>query len=242
MFWSSVIQGIAAFFNWHIVVGTMGVVAVAVAVPLLAGLAGGKQDSAVRTSGGCLVLIIGGPVAQASAISGFVLLCLPAILGNGGFTPLAVIAAIWWPVLKTGLLVMGGIVLLSLVPILGHFIANTPGVPLFLQGIFLIRPLTEEIYLAATGKNLPSTVFPGFWACVGYVAIGVVICYALVIAGGFVEDQIKKRRNPLGYLYSNQELKTPFVFGLFFGPVVGVFPLLMYGRFVAQGIHAHVLG
>jgi hypothetical protein len=243
MFWQSVADGLLAIFNWRIVVGAFSVAAVSIAVPLAAGLTAGNSDSGARTGAGCLMLMIGGPIAQACAITLFVLFCLPSLIGTGGFTPLSLAGAIWWPVLKSGLLAMVFVLILSVIPIVGHFVAHTPGVPLFLQGIFVMKPLTMEIYAAATDSRLADEAFPGFWACTGYIVIGIVVCYAVFIIVGLAEAEMRKRRDPIGHMmsqYSSSSEPTPLLMllGLAIGPIFGIFPLLMYGRYVAAFIRA----
>jgi hypothetical protein len=141
-------------------------------------------------------------------------------------------------VLKSGLVAMLFVLGLSIIPVIGHFVAKTPGVPLFLQGIFVMKPLIKQLYAATTGNQLPEEAFPGFWYCTGYIIIGIVVCYVIFIVAGLLETQIRKRTDPIGHMiseYSSTSEDTPILalLGLAVGPIFGIFPLLMYGRYVA---------
>src|SRR5258708_31305239 len=115
------------------------------------------------------------------AVSLFILFCLPSLLFGTGFTPPGVISEVLIPVLQSCFVTLGLICLLSFIPIVGGVVSQTPGVPVFLQGIFVLGPLTHYLYEAGThGKHLPDTAFPNFWLSLGYVAIGLVITYALM--------------------------------------------------------------
>jgi hypothetical protein len=225
MFWQSVIEGIGALFDWHIIVGAIAVAGISYAVPILSGLMIGNNESGARAGAGCIMMLIGGPIAQACAVTLFVLFCFPSIVGSGGFTPIAIAGALWWPVLKYGLLAMIFVLLLSVIPLLGHFIASTPGVPLFLQGIFVIKPFTELLF-AVTGNQIPDSVFPGFWLCVGYAVIGTIICYGAIFAAAWIGTK-KDSSEPSGF---------PMLIGLVLGAISGLIPLLMYGRYIATSL------
>jgi hypothetical protein len=225
MFWQSVGSGLLAFSNWHIIVGAFAVLAASIVVPTIAGLTIGESDSGARMGAGCFIMVIGGPIAQACAVTLFVLFCLPAIMADGGFTPMAVVAVIWSRVLISGLLAMLFVFVLAVMPLIGPFIANTPGVPLFLQGIFVIKPLTKQIFIAATGKQLPDSAFPGIWACIGYVLIGIAVCYTAIFVSALIAP---KRENS----------SFTFFVGIILGAISGLLPLLMYGRYIAAAIKA----
>jgi hypothetical protein len=121
---------------------------------------------------------------------------------------------------------------------LGGVVSQTPGVPVFLQGIFVLGPLTRYLYEAGThGKHLPDTVFPNFWLSLGYVAIGLVITYALMFVISGIEVQLLRRFNP--EIESGQS-GVSFLIGALLGPVVGILLLLMYSKYVALSLRGHV--
>ena len=240
MFWQSVGAGLSSILDWHILLGMACVSIASILYPVIVGLTMGDGESGARTGAGCLLMIVGGPLIQAAAVSGFVLLCLPAIIGGQGFTPAAVIGPLFWPVFKAGFLAMLLVLAFCFIPIVGRFIADTPGVPVFLQGIFMLKPISKKLYYTITdGTRLPDSAFPSFWSCLGYVVIGLVLCWAAFICLAIVADQVKKRRDPLGHMmdqYQSQPSSGMMILGMFIGPTLGIVPLLMYGRFVGLSI------
>lgn len=121
---------------------------------------------------------------------------------------------------------------------MGPLISGTPGVPVFLQGIFVLGPLTRYIYEGVThGKHLPDAAFPNFWLSLGYVAIGLVITYALLFVISFIEEQLQRRFNPEN---ESGQSGVSFLIGALLGPVVGILPLLMYSKYVALYLKWHV--
>jgi len=242
MFWQSVGQGIASLADWHVLVGMAGVSVASLVYPLLVGLTMGSGESGPRVGAGCLFMLVGGPLVQAAAVSGFVLVCLPAIIGSGGFTPGPLIGPLLWPVLKAGLLAMLLVLMLCFIPVVGKIIADTAGVPVFLQGIFMLKPITKKLYYAITdGQRLPDSAFPSFWNSVGYVLIGLALCWAAFIVAALVADQIKKRTNPVGHMldqYRSEPTSTMTLVGMFIGPLLGIVPLLMYGKYVGLAVQS----
>ena len=100
MFWQSVGQGIVSFTDWHIIVGAIGVSLCSLLHVFIGGTIMGDNDSKAKTGAGCLMMLLGGPILQAFGVSCFILICLPAIIGQGGFTPTELIGPMFWPVLK----------------------------------------------------------------------------------------------------------------------------------------------
>ncbi|MBM3862364.1 MAG: hypothetical protein FJ385_00200 [Verrucomicrobia bacterium] len=228
--------------DWHILVGMAGVSIASILYPLISGLTMGDGESSARIGAGCFLVIVGGPLIQAIAVSGFVLLCLPAIIGGGGFTPGEVIGPLFWPVFKAGFLAMLLVLVLCFIPIVGRMISDTPGVPVFLQGIFMLKPIAKKLYYAITdGSRLPDSAFPSFWDCLGYILIGLALCWAAFMCVAMIADQVKKRRDPVGHLldrYRQEPSSGMMLVGMFVGPVLGVVPLLMYGQFIGLSIRS----
>lgn len=176
-------------FDWHILVGMVGVSTAAILHPMIVGLTMGDNKSGARVGSGCFLMIVGGPLIQAIAVSAFVLFCLPAIIGGQGFTPTVAIGTLFWPVFKTGFLAMLMVLVLCFIPIVGRLIAETPGVPVFLQGIFMMKPISKKLYYAISdGTRLPDSAFPSFWSCLGYVVIGIALCWVGVICLTIITD------------------------------------------------------
>lgn len=236
MFWQSVVSGFLAFFDWHILVGALGIGIASVLHPFIAGLAMGDGESGGRMGTGCLIMLLGGPLVQAISVSAFILFCLPAIIGNGGFLPMDYVASLAGPVMKTGLIAFGLVMIMCFIPIIGRLITNTPGVTVFLQGILMLQPITKNLlYAISGGKELPPDVFPSFWHSVGYVIIGIGICWVVLVLVLTVLDERKKRTNPIGHMmdqYRSPPSGGMTIVGMFIGPIFGILPLLMYGQYI----------
>ncbi|MBA3484184.1 MAG: hypothetical protein H0T51_20450 [Pirellulales bacterium] len=248
MFWESVTAGITRLFDWHILLAAAGVSLSTLLYWIVVGKILSTENE--RFGPGCLLgfMFFGGPLIQIIAVTCFVFVCLPAIIGQGGFTPASAMGALLWPVLKAGFWAGVLVFLLSCLPIIGGIISNTPGVPVFLQGIFMLKRLSKLIYYGLTDTKLPDSVFPSFWANVGYVILAIVLFYItyLMIAApvALAAGQIKKRRDPIGHYldqfkpHDNRPSPTVQLVGGMIGPLVGILPLLMYGRYVFLSIGA----
>lgn len=240
MFFQSVIEGIKAIFDLHILVGMAGVSIVSVGFIMAIGamMASGSESSeGARTGAGCLLYALGGPVIQALGVGFFILLLLPSLLGDGGFTPAEVVGALSGSLVKISLLSLVVVLLLCFIPVLGKLISDTPGVITFMIGIFIMKPLISRFYKAVTDEKIPSDVFPGFFACVGYVIVGIILCYALFIVLALVRDQVKRRSDPVGHMMERYggggESGSMQLVGMLVGPAIGLIPLLMYAKYVA---------
>jgi hypothetical protein len=241
MFWQSVGGGFLNLFDWHVLVGALGVSFITLLHPMLIALITGGGEK--RFGIGVAFAMFGGPLFQVIAVSGFILLCLPAIVGTGGFTPSQAIGVLFWPVFKAGMWAMLIVLLICFIPIVGKIVSDTPGVPVFLQGILVIKPIYRNLYRAINGERLPNDVFPGFWYSLGYIVIGVALCYAMLLVVFLIGDQIKKRRDPFGHMTDRllQKSDPPTsvkLFTMMFGPAIGVVPLLMYGKYLSLQLQA----
>lgn len=241
-FLRSVSAGVASLFDWHILLGIAGVSAASLLYLIISGLIVGNSDSGPRMGAGCLLVLFGGPLVQILSISGFILLFLPAVIGNGGFTPSEIVGPLLWPVLKSGFWAMLLVIAIGIIPIVGGIVSNTPGVPLFLQGIFMLKPTTQKLFYAmSNGRELSDDAFPSFWQCIGYVVIALALCYAGIAIAAIISDQIKKRRDPVGHMmsrYSRDSSQVGVLIGMLIGPALGILPLLMYGKYIGLSIQS----
>ena len=240
MFIQSVIEGIKAIFDWHILLGMAGVSIVSVGFITAIGAmmtAGSESTEGARTGAGCLLYALGGPVIQALSVGFFILLLLPALLGDGGFTPAEVVGALSGSLVKVTFLSLLVVLILCFIPGFGKLISDTPGVITFMIGIFIMKPLISRFYKAVTDQKIPSEVFPGFFACVGYVIVGIILCYALFVVLALVRDQMKRRSDPVGHMMEQYgvggQSGNMQLVGLLVGPAIGLIPLLMYAKYVA---------
>jgi hypothetical protein len=237
MFWQSIWLGVQALTDWHILVGMAGIAISLLVWRILIGLLVGNDESGARMAVGCWLEMLGGPVAQALVVCGFILTCFPSILAGRGFTPPAIISDTAPAAIGFALLGCVGVCLLCFIPLVGGFISDTPGVVTFLQGIFIFRPLAETLFERFShGKHLPNEVFPGFWLCVGYAFVGLVLTYLIMVIAAIANSTVGKMRN--SYPDQRPSLWT-VLFGMLLGSVCGVIPLLMYGRYLGLALHLH---
>ena len=233
MFWQSVFEGVLKLFDWHILVGILLVSTLPFIVSFSIFLIYYKRDV---DNPGCLPMLFmffAQSVVQVFAVAFFILFCFPAMIGDGGYIPLDIVGKLWWPIVKLGTYAMLIVISITIIPVIGNLVANTPGVTIFLQGIFIIKPFTER-YLAAFEYNLPNEAFPGIWQCIGYIVIGGIFCYILIIIITLLEMCLEKKGSLLGYRFSISDT-NPLRMAVFFGTgaVVGILPLLIYTRYIA---------
>ena len=240
MFLQSIFEGLKAIFDWHILVGMAGVSIISVGFIVAIGAmmaSGSESNGGARTGAGCLLHALGGPVIQAIGVGFFILLLLPSLLGDGGFTPTEVVGSLSGSLVKISLLSLVGVLILCFIPGFGKLISDTPGVTTFMIGIFVMKPLISRFYKAVTGQKIPSDIFPGFFACVGYVIVGIVLCFALFMVLALVRDQVKRRSDPVGHMMEQYggggQSGSLQLIGMLVGPAIGLIPLLMYAKYVA---------
>jgi len=247
MFVQSVIEGLKAILNWHILLGMVAVSVATVGFMILIGVLMTSRDEStggIKAGAGCLLYGFGGPVIQALSVGFFILLLLPALLADRGFTPGPIVAALSGSLIKMSLFGLGATLLICFIPFVGQVIANTPGVVTFMIGIFVIKPLISQFFSAVTGEKIPAEVFPGFLACVGYVLIGLILCSVLLVVLALIRDQVKRRTDPLGYMLQKHSGDSPGLqwVALMLGAVFGLIPLLMYAKYVALALRALNIG
>ncbi len=243
MFLSSVLNGLIAFFDWHVIAWVFAITTISVTNYVIGTTV--LPNFIVHSNKGHLLAMCSWlftEIILAIAISLFVLFCLPYLIGIGGFLPLPAARVIWWPFTKIALTALLLVLILSILPVTGRAMATIPGVPLFFQGLFIAQPLTREVFYAA-GISIPKDWFPGFWACAGYIVVGTVLAILLTCLGTIVSNAIQKKRDPAGYQFSLLEQKygQGIPHSTFFeitiahvaGTIAGILPLLMYGRYVS---------
>jgi hypothetical protein len=249
MFLESVWLGIQSLFDWRILIGMACVSGGTAVFMMLIGalMGGGGEPSGARTGVGCLVTMLGGPLVQAALIGLFVLILLPSLFLGSGFTPSAVVSALWWDVVKQSMWSMGGVMLLCCVPLVGGIISETPGVVTFLVGTFVARPLAKDFFHAFRPEaKFPKDAIPGFMTTAGFAIFGLIVIYAVFIIVGIVRDQVKRRTDPTAYMLESYgvgaESSSMQLFGFLSGPVIGIIPLLMYCKYLALNIQHHING
>jgi hypothetical protein len=180
MFWTSITDGIGTLFtHWEIWVSILIYGLIFLTYFILFGLAmsAGEDKGGVQMAG-CLTHMITGTALQGMLVAFMVTSILPILCGGHDFIPLSFLADNWWAITKTGLISIGITLLLSLIPVVGHFISNTPGTSIFVQGVIVFQMLANKV-LSEVLDNLNSNadIFPGFWTSVGFLILSIVIVY-----------------------------------------------------------------
>jgi hypothetical protein len=240
MFWSSVGQGLATLANWEVLLGILALGGVNLALLYVVGWMFASTKSMRAKAFAFGVHMLAGPIVQAIAITAFVLLLLPTLLGGDGFTPSDMVFGLLPRAIKYGLLALVVVVSLCFVPVLGWFVAEIAGVATFLQGMLIFRPIARGLLIANLGKDRVSNdVFPSFFSCVGYFIIGLILVWLVLALLSFVGEMIIKKRDPVKHLlaeYRQEPTALQIVVAQFLGPCIGVIPLLMYGKHIAIGV------
>jgi hypothetical protein len=243
MFWQSILQGLFSLTYWEIWIGMVAVGLAQIVFTMLIGLLVMPNDSGAGATAGCLLQATMGPVIQALAVTAFIVLLLPAILLGRGFTSPELVAALAVTSLKYGLLALLFVFVLSLIPFIGGIVSKTPGLATFLQGVLIFKPISRILLYSLLDRKPPNDIYPGFWACVAYFIIACVLIWIAFVVVSLIADKIKERRDPVAHMLDRYR-DEPTTFQLmaiqFLGPMLGIIPLLMYGKYVALNVRALV--
>lgn len=241
MFWQSILQGLVSLTYWEIWVGMIAVGLTQIIFTTLIGFLVMRDDSGAGATAGCLLQATMGPVIQALAVTAFIVLLLPAMSLSRGFTPAELMAALAGTAIKYGLLALLFVFVLSLIPLVGGIVSKTPGLATFLQGILVFKPISRILVYSLLDRKPPDDIYPGFFACVAYFIIACVLIWIAFVVVSLIADKIKERRDPLGHMLDKYR-DEPTTFQLmaiqFMGPMLGIIPLLMYGKYVALNVNA----
>jgi len=239
MFWKSVFGGLASLLDWHIIVGLFGFGVAFVLATFLAKV-GKRADSrgifAETTSSLERALVA---LVQALSFSAFILICLPAILGIGGFLPATAFSAMAWLFIKNSL--MAFLILAPLVAISLHresvrFIPYAT----FFYGILVFLPFAKRLHrLISNGAKLPDESIPSLWHCAGFAVVGtaagsMAVFIPMAFTAGTIAFLFRKdggnSEAPYTTRISTEPLIKPVVGFVLL--ILGIIPLLMYGKFI----------
>ncbi len=128
--------------------------------------------------------------------------------------------------MKAGLWSMLITIILTLIPIMGKFISDTPGTAIFVQGAIVFKLLANQV-LDEVFKTLHSNanVFPSFWASFGFLVFSIVIVYMITV--GLI--LLLTRLNIIDE-YAMESMG--FVIGNFIGVLPGVLCLCIYTSYI----------
>ena len=228
MFWISIIKGLAILGHWQIWLAAVLYMVVNYAFLMIVATISGTDEAGGRMATGCLLHMIAGTVLHAILMGLIVAFLLPILLGGHSTASIPNIIAVFWPIMKAGLIAFVAVLLLSIFPLVGAFIAYSPGIQAFLAGVIIFRLLSgyaiEEILAAA---NVRGSVYPGFWASIGFLIIAGV--FVRIIMLGLAWLCLPLEGTTVGEL-------MPVVIGPTLGLVGGIIPLFMYTSYVRLSI------
>jgi hypothetical protein len=232
MFWHSVLGGLAVLVHWQVWVAVVVYVALQFAWIMGIGMLMGREsESGSRMATGCLTHLIGGSIFQVLLLGGVVLFLTPLMLGGDQAMPLEFFTAFAWPIVKSCFLALVISLAVAFIPIVGKLISNAPGVDTFIQGVVIFRVFSAGIiepHLQRANLHVAS-LYPGFWASVGYLVLATVLVYACFFAFAALGVTLSRNR------YSGDSAPS-FFLGMVLIPILGILPLFMYANHVTLAI------
>lgn len=228
MFWKSIIEGVVILGHWQVWVAVILYMAVNFGFLMIVSTVVGEAESGGRMATGCLFHMIGGTVLHGILMGLMVAFLLPILLGGSSAAPISGIIAQLWSIIKIGIIAVIAVIILSIMPIIGAFIADSPGIQAFLEGAIIFRLLsgyaTEEILRVV---NVQISVYPGFWASIGFLVIAGVLVRVIIF--GVALLSVPLEGTALGEL-------VPAVIVPVIGVLGGIVPLFMYGSYVRLSV------
>lgn len=162
---------------------------------------------------------------------------LPILLGGLATSPVFRISeipgiygiiALLGPIIIISFIAMVAVSILSIIPLIGRFIANSPGMRAFLEGAIIFRLLTDgPTDQILTEANVQSSVYPDFWTFVGFLIIAGVL--GRVVVSGLALLSMPLEGTALGEL-------MPIVITPVWEVLGGIIPLLMFSSYVRLSI------
>lgn len=194
----------------------------------LATRAGGESDP---VGPGCLAQFLG-VFVQATIISGFILLLLPILLGISHEMNPSTVEPLGFVAVRAGLLALIIVTVATFFPLIGPFLASSPGIEGFWIAILSFRFMSPLYVEAALGqKPVPTGTYPATWETLGYFFMALILTRFLFFlfhqwARKFPEKRI--------FLVS------------FLGPSVdilgGILPFFMYAWYVGSNLQMALRG
>jgi len=230
VFFKSIIGGLGTLLHWQVWVALLIYVLASFGWLMLIGAIMGRSDSGVRQGAGCLTHMIGGTVFHGLLLGLFVLVLTPIMLGGNRFLPLSFFKSLALPILVACIYAIVAVLILSFVPIIGNLISDIPGVADFIKGVIIFRFFSESyIETELRRAGLPTEIYPGFWASIGYLLIAIVLIYGCWLGFSLLGVKISKSR-----FYEDESVN--FLIGSIVLPLFGLLPLFMYAKHVYLAI------
>ena len=228
MFWKSIIGGLAILGHWQVWVAVVLYMAINFAFLMIVAKMVGEDESGGRMVTGCLFHMIGGTVLHGILMGLMLAFLLPILLGGPSAAPISAIIASLWPIIKIGIIAIVAVTILSIIPLIGGFIAHSPGIQAFLEGMIILRLLSGyAIDKILTEANVQGSVYPGFWASIEFLVIAGVLVRLVML--GLALLSVPLEDTAVGEL-------MPIVIGPVLGILGGIIPLFMYSSYVRLSI------
>lgn len=228
MFWSAVLGGFYLLSHWEVWLGIAAyivVILVTYAAPalLFIGKREGDEPPAGMFGFGCLWMYVARPLICGACLGVILWFLFPVLLGVPSESPSDVTAGIV-PAMIVGAISFVAVLLLSIIPLIGGFISDAPGVSTYVQGV-VIFSLSFSGALAA--RHIPDSVLPSFWPIVGFAVIAIAFTYLLAALVALAAVKLSNNSEAIGALVA------PVI-----STLAGILPLLMYASDFASNLRA----
>jgi hypothetical protein len=215
MFWNAVGSGLSVLLHYQVWIGAALVVLLSLGSMLLLTRATVGSTPENRSPAGCLTTMVGGTLVQGVAVSAYLTLIMPIILGGRHLTPLAFVSDHAGTVVTAGVLGIMAILFVGFIPILGG--SATFGT--FVQGVVVCRVLAGSTLDYAASHRGAQVAYPGLFASIGFVVIAFALSRLtlVVVAVAAKESWAPVIAPPLGLVF-------------------GLLPAFMYMRYAVMPI------
>ncbi len=225
MFWQSLWHGLKILGNGDVLIAVLlFLVAEAIFHGTLRWTSSQKENEDAL-SAGCLAQIFG-VLFQALALGILLAWLTPVLLNLESRAAWANVEPFLMVAIRAGVIAGLAISLLSFLPVVGRFLAGSPGMEVLIGGGLLFRLLSHPYLEGRLGHKIEAAaIYPGLAECLGYLALAFVAGRLLMLA-------TIPLRPPLD--------RPPNRFVLIWGPtldaLVGLVVLFMYAQYVAISV------
>lgn len=241
MFWKAIFQGLALAVYPQVVAASVGYLIVLFGTLGLVNYiklkATGEWEmhkffaqAGVEEQPGCLwsLFLMGVSIPlQSFALAGYMVYLLPLVLFGAQTNSLSFVLSNAASIIITGIIAAVITIVLSLLPFVGALIARSESIQVFIQGVIIFRLVSEEVLSSSFGKAALERAYPGFGACVGFLAITLVFTIVAVLTFNFAKEAVLKEQ-------AGKMAET--VFNRVFRVIAGFLPVFMYIKYVGLSL------
>jgi len=222
MFWNSLWHGLKIFVQPSVLIPTLLFLGVEVLFLAIIRWVTDQKESEDSASTGCLTQIIG-VLCQALFLGFLLLLLTPVLLGQEARASWASVAPFALVAGRAGIAAALVITVLSFIPVFGRQLAGSPGLEILIGGGLLFRLLSHPYLEGKLGKKIPpAAIYPGVWACLGYLLLAFFAGRLLMLATFPLRSRPGEPLNAFSR-----------VWGPSLDCLVGIVVLYMYAQFVS---------